>query len=124
MFYCLSLDCLKEECSNGISYHTQNDLLCKTCSEGGIGIIGNEPVYSAYCEACNRVSYIENGIKKCSQQATDGYFIALNGQKVSCEAGRTEIYDSYQGKKLCEECSTTERTVVIDSEGRFYCEKI
>ncbi|MBE6456057.1 MAG: hypothetical protein E7014_06415 [Alphaproteobacteria bacterium] len=118
------LYCLKEECSNGISYHTQNDLLCKTCSEGGIGIIGNEPVYSAYCEACNRVAYIENGIKKCSQQATDGYFIALNGQKVSCGADKTEIYDAYQAKKLCEECSTTERIVVTDSNGRFYCEKI
>ncbi|MBQ9090625.1 MAG: hypothetical protein IJY58_06215, partial [Alphaproteobacteria bacterium] len=119
-----ALYCAKEECSEGSTYHTQTDKMCKSCSEGNIAVIGNEGVYSGYCESCNRVAFEENGIKKCSQQATDGYFINISGNKVSCSAGKTQIYNSAKAKEICRACTSSEREVTTDLDGNFYCEKV
>ena len=111
-------------CSEGITYHSSGDKNCKSCSSGSITIIGTEPIYSGYCESCNRVAFEENGIKKCSQQATDGYFINISGNKVSCSAGKTQIYNSAKAKEICRSCTLSEREVTTDLDGNFYCEKV
>ena len=111
-------------CSEGMTYHSSGDKNCKSCSSGNITIIGNEGVYSGYCESCNRVAFEENGIKKCSQQAINGYFINISGNKVSCSAGKTQIYNSAKAKEICRACTTYEREVTTDLDGNFYCEKV
>ena len=120
-----ALYCVKEDCGEGITYITSTDKTCKACSLGSVGIIGNETIYADYCEACNRVVFMENGIKKCSELATAGSnFIDITGKKVNCNVtSEIEIYNSDKAMDLCEMCTTKKREVIIEGDKR-YCKLV